>query len=149
MKATLLIIPILLLATTYKVNAQHSFITTYVEKTNVSPKQGIETGYEFKSKFEIGLFYQTESNALDNSEKSKPRFYEKEFTGFVFAGPLFIRDRYCVKAKVRTGVSNRTNFAITPSLSASYRLFRYVELNSGVGIRAFKPTYLAGLRISL
>ncbi|MFY0600087.1 MAG: hypothetical protein JXR03_10485 [Cyclobacteriaceae bacterium] len=147
MKNSLLIISILLLIGVNTAKAQRSFISTYVEKTHVSPKQGVNLGFEFKGGFEVGMFYQKESSVLENRESSKPRFYEKKFTGISISGPVLIRSAYDIKLNVRTGISNNINFAITPSILANWKVLSRLEINTGLGIRAFKPTYIVGIRI--
>lgn len=139
---------IILFALISKGYAQNLFTTSYVEQAKVSPKAGILLGYQFASKHEIGVFYQKEVD-LTGSQEDKPRFYEKEFLGVNVASQLISFNKLNMIMDVRIGVTNKTNFAITPSLKLDYEIIKRFHINGGVGIRSFNPTLQGGLRIDL
>ncbi len=142
-------------------NAQQLFMSSYFEATKVSPKLGTEmgarlsydidyAGYNNRMWIEMGGFYQKEANVLfENNETVSLRFYEKEFYGLFFAAPVTSFNNGSLMLKVRTGVINGENFAITPSAIANYRLSRHLEINIGVGVRSFNPTVQSGIRFNL
>jgi len=124
------------------------FLRGYVEQTKISPKHGLAAGWELNRSFELGMFVQEESSMLEsNSEKQKPRFYEEQFLGVFFGATLYYDRKFDVKLNVRTGAVNKTGFAITPSVLASYALMRNIAFEAGIGTRAFRPTLQAGIRI--
>ncbi len=133
-------------------NASHGqeiYTTSYMEKTSVSPKMGIQIGYEFKGGYMIGGFYQKEVDLPRNEEVNKPRFYEQEFYGVSFAGNVFTYKNLDAQGNVRTGVSNNINFCITPSIMLDYRLIKLIHIKGGIGVRGFKPTYQGGISIHM
>ncbi len=140
---------IIILASINIANAQEVFFNSYIEQTSVSPKVGGQLGYEFSYGYEVGVFYQKEVNMLGSSDTPKPRFREEEFVGILLAAPILMADRYNVKLNARTGMRNQFNFAISPSVVGNYKLINTIQVQLGVGIRALRPTFQAGLRINL
>ncbi|MEO9475710.1 MAG: hypothetical protein ABJG41_09250 [Cyclobacteriaceae bacterium] len=140
----------LLLATVTVSFAQGLVAESYIEKTHISPKTGTAIGFEFSNKIELGAFYQkhTPFNKSEDTPEM-PRFYEKNFAGVYFSYPIKESSRTEMKFKVRTGVSNGQNFAITPSLHSNFKLTNRVKIGAGLGIRAFRPTLQSSIRITL
>ncbi len=152
MKKPLLLI-LLFTAVIASASAQKLIIRTYLEKTHMSPKTGTSIGFENQFEWEYGVFFQEASlmESLMMSEaalEDLPRQYEREFAGLYFAVPIISRAAYIVKMNVRTGLTNRENFAITPSILADYRLANHIRLGMGVGSRNFRPTIQGSLAFS-
>lgn len=128
--------------------AQTTFVSTYIEQTKIGSKIGTQIGYESRHGYEIGAFYQKEADIIV-TEENKPRFYEQEFKGMFFAGTIVHGRKANLKINVRTGVTNNINFAITPSVIGNYNISRFIRFQAGLGIRSFRPTLQAGLRIAM
>lgn len=124
--------------------------STYLEQTHVSPKVGTAIGYQFGGtySFEVGGFYQRSTVEL-KAEAGRPLKSENEFYGAFFAYPLLDKKITSIKFNVRTGVSNGENFVITPSLLADLKPLKNVSFGGGIGIRSFRPTYMASIKIKL
>lgn len=129
--------------------SQELFTTSYMEKTQVSPKLGIQVGYKLKGGYTIGGFYQKAIELPTNQETTKARFYEQAFYGVVLGTTLYNHKNVDIDLNVRTGVSNGLNFIITPSAIVDYRLGKMIHLKGGVGVRSFRPTYMAGISIHM
>ncbi|MEQ8554028.1 MAG: hypothetical protein RIC06_22490 [Cyclobacteriaceae bacterium] len=129
--------------------SQELFTTSYLEKTQVSPKLGIQIGYKLKGGYTIGGFYQKAVELPTNQETKKPRFHEQAFYGVVLGTTLYNHKNVDIDLNVRTGVSNGLNFIITPSAIVDYRLGKMIHLKGGVGVRSFRPTYMAGISIHM
>lgn len=137
-----------LLLITSGLSAQNLQTSTYVEQTRVSPKLGTSIGYEFSDAIEVGAFFQRAAEQQE-AEAGRPLRSENQFYGAYFAYPVFARKMADLKFNVRTGVSNGENFVITPSLMANFKPLKNISIGGGVGTRAFRPTYMASIRISL
>ncbi len=148
MKRKLYLVTLLVGASLFA-NSQEVFTTSYMEKTSVSPKLGIQVGYKLKGGYTIGGFYQKEVELPMNQEVNKPRFYEKELYGLVLGANLYSYKGLSVDFNVRTGVSNKTNFLITPSTIVDYRLAKMIHVQGGVGMRSFRPTYQVGISVHM
>lgn len=129
--------------------SQELFVDSYIEKTKVSPKMGIQIGYELPGGFIVGGFYQQEVSLPSNQEVNRPRFYEKEFYGVALGANLVSWKGLDAYLNVRTGVVNKINFAITPSVTVDYELVKLIHLKAGVGMRSFSPTLMGGISIHL
>lgn len=129
-------------------NAQHVQTTTYIEQTHISPKLGTSVGYSFADHIEVGAFFQ---RATEQQEAEPGRLLksENEFYGAYFAYPVFSRRMADIKFNVRTGVTNGENFVITPSLMATFKPLKNINIGGGIGTRSFKPSYMATIRINL
>lgn len=143
-----LIVTIGMLGVIHFTKAQTTFVSSYIEQTKVGSKVGTQLGFETRHGYEIGAFYQKEADIIV-TEENKPRFYEKEFKGMFFAGNIIEGRKIKVKLNVRTGVTNKINFSITPSVVGYYKISRYIGFQTGIGIRSLRPTLQAGLRISM
>ena len=148
MKRKLYLVTLLVGASLFA-KSQELFTTSYMEKTKVSPKLGIQVGYKLKGGYTIGGFYQKEVELPMSQEVSKPRFYEKELYGVVLGTNLYCYKSLSVDLNVRTGVSNKANFVITPSTIVDYNLGKMIHVQGGIGMRGFRPTYLAGISIHM
>ena len=134
-------------------------VRTYVEQTIVGTKVGTAIGRETKASYrtplswEYGGFYQEAvdlSNAPVNEvDKEAATVYEKEFFGLY--GGVVLRDGNFINVRfnVRTGVTNRENFAITPSVLGQVKVLRSVRIGGGLGIRSFRPTYQGSITVVL
>ena len=140
---------IIILASLGQGYAQNLFTTSYIEKTKVSPKAGIQVGYQFASKHEIGLFYQKEVDMLGGHESIKPRFYEKEFLGVSVSSQLYSFQKIDMILNVRIGVINKENFALTPSFKMDYEVIQRIHIQAGLGVRSFNPTLQGGIKIDI
>lgn len=143
-----LIITLLLSLTVLMSQAQSIQTSTYLERTHFSPKMGTSLGFEFENQFEAGGFYQ---KAVDNNlaQEGSPAIIEEEFLGAYIACPLMMRRTTSLKINIRTGVSNGENFVITPSILAKYQPIPQISFGGGFGVRAFRPTLMASVCISL
>ncbi len=128
--------------------AQSFIAETYVERTKSSPKIGSSIGYQFAGKFEIGGFIQ-KSTVIFVPEIGIPLENENNFYGAFFSYPLKSTRKLDLHVRVRTGVSNDQNFTITPNLSASYTPTKLISVSTGVGVRSFRPTLMASIKINL
>ncbi len=139
----------LLWSTLSLAHAQKTFMNTYVERTKVGPKMGTQLGVSFDEKYEIAAFFQRQAPMLEFGESSpKPRFYEKEFAGVLFAGSIWQRGDFNILMNARVGVSNKINFVITPSVVSEIKVTSMLSVQAGVGVRAFRPTAQFGIKIS-
>ncbi|NQZ75850.1 MAG: hypothetical protein HRT61_07015 [Ekhidna sp.] len=131
--------------------SQKVTVSTYVERTHISPKTGVFVGYKDRYSYEYGFFYQQATTMLMSKEKQQelPRFYEREFIGTYLSAPIYYLGDFTLKMNVRMGVSNEENFVITPAFLAHYSVFENVTLQAGLGARCFRPTYQYGISISL
>ncbi|WP_258105284.1 hypothetical protein [Marinoscillum sp. MHG1-6] len=130
--------------------AQSPTVSTYLEQTKMGAKLGYTVGVTFKNQYQLGGFYQKDISNGDGAE-NVPRhlIYEQEFYGVYFSAPLKSGEKFGLSTQVRTGVTNGENFTITPSLLGSYRPVKFISLNAGLGIRAFRPTAIAGISLRL
>jgi len=122
--------------------------TTYIEQTHIGPKLGTAIGYTFKSDMELGGFYQNAAGTNVRSESSY-QTYEKEFYGMYVNYPLTGNDKIDLKFNIRTGVTNGQNFLITPSLLTNFKPSKFISFGAGVGVRCFRPTLQACLKINI
>lgn len=139
----------LLILTALATQAQHTQVTTYIERTVVGPKVGTSIGYEFRDLVEVGGFYQ---KAISTATGNEPYGYsfEKEFYGAYFSYPLMADIHHTtLKLNVRTGVTNGQNFLITPSVLANYHPIKNLSVGAGVGVRVLRPTLQASIKFSL
>lgn len=143
-----LILTIAALTIAYAASAQSLQAGTYVEKTHISPKLGTAIGYTFNSQIELGGFYQTATEQLPTREDGY-QIHEQEFYGMYFSYPVLGGEKSNIKFNVRTGVTNNQNFAITPSILANHNILKTVALGAGVGIRAFRPTLQASIKLNI
>jgi hypothetical protein len=110
-----------------------------MEHALVSPKSGIKIGYEFQfeysgysdMRFEIGMFYQTESLYRGNDEYLRD-LRKKAFIEGYIEFPVMQRDKFAVDMMIRAGVQNGDYFEITPSFNLSYSLSKKFSINAGV-----------------
>lgn len=136
----------------YMAKAQQPLAGTYLEQTSVGQKVGFQLGYETGGGYEIGIFHQQHGSLIQlpfAEPAALPRFYEKTFSGAYFAGNIAEGKNTSLKLMVRTGAVNKTNFSITPSLIGQYNLGKFIRIDCGVGVRAFRPTFRTGIRIAL
>jgi hypothetical protein len=148
MKPKAIIIAVLALGLTSVAMSQTMQVTSYVENTHVSPKLGTAITYLFPGMIEAGAFYQQSATPIEQ-EYGRPLREEREFLGAYMAYPFFIGDKWNVKLNVRTGISNKENFVITPAVQGTYALFRQIKIMAGVGTRNFRPTLMAGFKLTL
>ncbi len=143
-----LVTTLYLMTMTYMIYGQSMIAKTYVEQTFYTPKVGTAIGYKFAGDYEIGGFVQKSTVDLQ-AEDGRPLHYEKEFIGAFFSYPMLTAYKTEVQMKVRTGITNMQNFTITPSVHANYKPAQVITIGAGVGVRAFKPTFMASLQINL
>lgn len=148
MKKVRLTLTALLVAAVTAVSAQGVQASTYMEKTHISPKLGTAVGYAFNNAIEVGGFYQKSTVELQ-AEKGRPLMSENEFYGAYVAYPLVGNQKANVKLNIRTGVSNGENFVITPSFQGNLKATKLISIGAGVGVRSFRPTMMASLKINL
>lgn len=149
MKTLFTFTTILLLFAPSIVSSQSFKASTYMEQTHISPKLGTTVGYSFDSQIEIGGFYQSASTGQSRNSESTSREQEEEFFGAYFSYPVATGEKTGLQFNIRTGVVNGENFLITPSLLGNYRIMKTVSVGAGVGIRTFRPTLQAGIKLNL
>lgn len=144
-----LLVAILSIFAIQAASAQRIITSSYVEQTKVSPKLGYSIGYKFAdTHIEVGAFQQN-SMTTRSSETGSSMDYEKSFTGVYMNYPITANNTFSLNFKIRTGVSNGENFVITPAFNGDYKLFKKIQLTGGLGVRAFRPTVMSGIKISL
>lgn len=126
--------------------AQDFKITTYVERTYISPKMGMSAGYRFGCSFEAGGFYQKE---IQSGFSEQPEKCEHEFYGMYFSIPVLCREKFGLDFMIRSGMVNKENFTITPSLNLDYRPFRILGIGGGIGLRNLRPTFMPRIEIMI
>ncbi len=129
--------------------AQHVITSSYIEQTHISPKLGYSIGYQFgDTHIEVGVFNQ---NAMTSnaSESGTIDRQEKNFAGVYMNYPMLEKDALSLSFKIRTGVSNGENFVITPAINGNYKLFKKIMITGGLGVRAFRPTLISGIKITI
>lgn len=139
---------IILFACITGVHAQKLTLNNYVEQTKISTKMGTAIGVALPHQFTVGGFYQKSIQKIEN-EPFRPAMEETEFFGVYFTGNLFQSQKLTVDTMVRTGVTNRENFAITPSVLVNYDVAKFIKINGGFGVRCFTPTLMAGIQINI
>lgn len=145
---TLSIIAVLYFFGFHPANAQQFKASTYSEITRVSPKAGVSVGAILpieRGNIELGGFYQ-KSLAVQAGEGAYAA-YEKKFYGFYTSFFLIEKERFELKLNVRAGSVNKKYFAITPALKSEVKLGKNISLETGVGMRAFRPTLITGLAV--
>jgi hypothetical protein len=146
-QALRLLVAILSIFAIQAVTAQRVITSSYMEYTKVSPKLGYSIGYQFgDTHIEVGAFQQN-NMAPENTEASTPSDYEQKFTGVYMNYPMLETKALNLTFKIRTGISNGENFVITPAINGDYKLYKKVQLTGGVGVRAFRPTLVSGIKI--
>jgi hypothetical protein len=141
--------------TGWEIHQEHSrlVVSTYVERTHIGPKGGTAVGVEFRNLMSVGVFYQESDLILTvlgkEGSTDMPLLYEKQFYGIYYTLPIHHQGMVGFDFKIRTGVSNGENFVITPSAHSSLKLTRSIELQGGVGMRAFRPTVMTSVNIKL
>ncbi len=128
--------------------SQNIVALSYIERTIASPKYGSSIGVELKSHIGLGGFFQQSQEYIMRNELSKSRMHEREFFGFYMDYPITRRRKIGIDFKVRTGVTNRENFVITPSIHAHYKASRLLSIGAGIGTRAFRPTLITNIKIN-
>lgn len=140
------IILAIMIAATLSANAQGITVASYVEQTSVSPKLGYMLGYTFDSEIpvEVGAFFH---NELMNPANGQTEFYNKRretsFVGAYFNYPAVVGHKFDLYLQIRTGVVNKENFTITPSLEGRMKLTKQLHIATAVGTRCFRPTAMA------
>ena len=130
-------------------SAQQLVATSYVEQTVVSPKLGTSVGVVFNNEIEVGGFYQQSTQSTAPESVGLPPRTEQEFAGAFVAYPITQDNLVDVKLNVRVGVSNGQNFVITPALQGNIQATKKISLDAGLGVRSFRPTMMAGIKIKL
>jgi hypothetical protein len=128
-------------------SAQQVITSSYVEYSHVSSKLGYSVGYQFgDTHIEVGAFQQ---NSMNNpsTEVGAPADYEQKFAGVYMNYPIVQGNALSLSFKIRTGVSNGENFVITPAVNGDYKLYKKVQITGGLGVRAFRPTLVSGIKI--
>lgn len=143
----LLIVTLCVVAGIEAATAQNWKVSSYLEKTFVSPKAGTSLGYEFPGNYEVGGFYQ--KAVMTNGKENLPRFYEEEFFGLYTSLPIRDTEKLDINFNIRTGVINNEIFAITPSLQAEFMPTKIIGLGLGVGIRNLRPTVITKIIVKL
>ena len=148
---------LLILLTAFKAaQSQRLVATSYMEHTVVSPKTGLMVGNQFtfsypgyKSiQFTAGAFYQSEVKMISGEGSGQP--HETVFTGLFTEWSVINIGKFNTLLNIRTGVQNKTNFQITPSLKATYDVTNNFSLMSGIGSRGlFSPTYIYGIIVRI
>jgi hypothetical protein len=123
-------------------------VSTYAEQTKLSTKLGTAIGFNLPYDFAVGGFYQQRMQSLP--DEPRLRYTEEwEFFGLYGSGRVFTSQYFEIDAMVRMGVTNRENFAISPSFIGTYRPAKRIEFNMGMGVRCFNPTLIGGVTINL
>ncbi len=152
-----ILIAITLFIISTSIDAQSLTLSSYMEQTRVSPKIGTSVGYQFVSEYaytdfifaaEVGGFYQQEVSTV-SGENAKKRHREKSFFGIYMETPLVYLNKFSMGLNVRTGIQNKENFMITPSIKAKYQPADFISFSAGMGARCMQPTMLLDVKISL
>jgi hypothetical protein len=130
-------------------SAQQLVATSYVEQTVASPKLGTSVGVVFNNAIEVGGFYQQSTQRTASESVALPPRTEQAFAGAFVAYPITQANLVNVKLNVRVGVSNGQNFVITPAVKANLQATKKISLDAGLGVRSFRPTLMAGIKIKL
>lgn len=143
---------VLILAAASCCNAQELKLSTYIEKTKMSPKLGHSLGLVFPGylgDMEVGGFYQ-KNMLVDHTEStSKRRVVEEQFYGFYMGISFIQREKVNVNFNVRTGLVNGSMLAITPSVFSDFMLSEALGFGLGLGMRNLQPTYTGRLILKL
>lgn len=148
MKKLTALISIITFLLTVSLSAQNFQAGTYIERTHISPKMGTSIGYSFDSKIEVGGFYQSATAEVPTREDGM-RIYEEQFYGAFINYPIAGNQKANLKFNIRTGVTNGENFLITPSILGNYQILHRIMIGTGVGIRTFRPTLQASIKLNL
>lgn len=139
----LLPIIILLLVVTSYGRAQGVKVTSYIEKTKMSPKVGHSIGMVFPGylgDMELGGFYQ-KSMASNYEGSASSRIMEEKFFGF-YIGVSFVQTkRLNLIFNLRTGSVNDEFLTITPSVFSDFMISKFLGVGVGMGMRNLQPTY--------
>lgn len=121
-------------------NGQNLKISTYIEKTHLSPKFGTEIGLQLPGiigPITVGGFYQKSSIS---AESEKNNLEEFQFYGAFIQLPFLNRKRYNVNFEVRSGYINNNSFVIAPLLNTEFYLTENIGISLGCGMRSFMLT---------
>jgi hypothetical protein len=138
------------------INGQSMNVSSYIEKTPVSPKIGISIGYNFQYKvhgysrlmeIEVGGFYQKSSVELEETGGILP--YEKDLLGLYFESTIVRFNHLKLDFGVRVGYQNNENFILTPNAKTSLLLGERLEIGAGLGLRQFMPTTIINIKIHI
>ena len=143
---------ILILAAATCCNAQELKLSTYIEKTKMSPKLGHSLGLVFPGylgDMEVGGFYQ--KNMLTNRVEttSKRVIMEEQFYGFYIGISFIQREKINVNFNLRAGLVNDSMLAITPSVFSDFMLSNALGFGLGLGMRNLQPTYTGRVILKL
>ena len=129
------------------VSAQRVVASSYIEQTQISSKLGYSVGVVFsESNIELGAFQQNNMSSMD-PEVWDDNAYERSFTGVYMNYPMLEKRMLSLNFKIRTGLSNGENFVITPAVNGDYEVSKKIKVTGGVGVRAFRPTLVSGIKI--
>ncbi|MEQ6118402.1 hypothetical protein, partial [Reichenbachiella sp. MALMAid0571] len=127
---------ILILAAASCSNAQELKLSTYIEKTKMSPKLGHSLGLVFPGylgDMEVGGFYQRNMLSHNAETTSKKQIIEEQFYGFYMGISFIQRQKVNVNFNVRTGLVNGSLLAITPSVFSDFMLSDALGFGLGLG----------------
>ena len=147
-------LPIILIlaAVSYSSNAQELKLSTYIEKTKMSPKLGHSLGLVFPGylgDMEVGGFYQRNMLTNTTESTSKRVIMEEQFYGFYIGISFIQREKVNVNFNLRAGLVNESMLAITPSVFTDFMLSNALGFGLGVGMRNLQPTYTGRVILKL
>ena len=146
------LIPIILILTAVSCNAQELKLSTYIEKTKMSPKLGHSLGLVFPGylgDMEVGGFYQRNMLSHNMETTSKKQIIEEQFYGFYIGISFIQRQKVNVNFNLRTGLVNGSLLAITPSVFSDFMLSDALGFGLGLGMRNMQPTYTGRVILKL
>lgn len=123
-------------------NGQSLYLTAGIEKTAVRSLYGGELTFETKSKWGLGLFYQTAF--LQQSKESRDS--NDTFYGVLCKVPLAKTQKIDFFATARLGMVNENYFVAVPGLETRIKTWRKLSTVFSMGYRVGYPAI--GLKLS-
>ncbi|MDV3309593.1 MAG: hypothetical protein LOY03_12330 [Cyclobacteriaceae bacterium] len=111
-------------------SAQSMMVQTQSEWTVAGIQHGISVGYETKSSWGLGVYYQAELE-----KEHEDNITRDDFRGLYLQAPVVKADRLSFFALVRAGFVNNHFVAIAPGLETRVHITRRLGTAFGMGLR--------------
>ncbi len=130
---------------------QHITMSPMVERTVINTKLGFAGGWAYESGWEVGGFYQEETEKPQVYEALLPKYYERVFYGAYVQHPVYKYDCNVLSLNVRSGLVNDKKILIAPSLRYDIMMSKRISFDVGLGgaafgTKTFRATMYAGIK---
>lgn len=111
-------------------NAQNMVVQTQSEWTVAGIQHGFSVGYETRSSWGLGVYYQAELE-----KESEDNITRDDFRGLYLQAPIMKAERLSFFALLRAGLVNNHFVAIAPGLETRVHITRRIGTAFGMGLR--------------